>query len=159
MKTDTIKQRSLWYILIGVTLLGTGPLFVKSVDSNGLMTAFYRLVFAAGLLTIPAFIIKQSATAEKKVSSAWIWAMLGGLSFALNVSLWCTALKYTTASAVTLLDNTAPLWVGVFSWLVLKENKEWKFWMGLLIILGGAAVMIGVDFISGSKEQVTGNWI
>jgi len=87
------------------------------------------------------------------------WGILGGLVLALNLSLWCSALNYTTASAVTLLDNTAPVWVGLIGWLLLGEKQSGRFWLGLLVAIGGAGLMIGWDVVYGASPQITGNLI
>jgi drug/metabolite transporter (DMT)-like permease len=159
MKNFFIKNKAYFYILSGVVLLGTGPLFVKSVDAGGIVIAFYRLLFASVMMAVPALKKKDINAGRGKKPANLIWPVLGGLTFALNIALWSVALKYTTASAVTLLDNTAPVWVGLFSFLVLKEKHGWQYWLGLAATLLGAAVMIGVDLFSGSTEQMTGNLI
>ena len=157
MMNDSKTRKALVSILAGVVLLGTGPLFVKSVEASGLVIAFYRLLFASLMLTIPAAIQKQPKSGANEKKSAWIWGILGGLAYALNIALWSTALKYTTASAVTLLDNTAPVWVGIFGWIVLKEKQRWSSWLAILLTLSGAALLIGTDAFSGSRQQMLGN--
>ena len=44
---------------------------------------------------------------------------------------------------MTLLDNTAPLWVGLLGWLFLKRLMGRAFWIGLALALAGAAIMLG----------------
>jgi len=144
-------------ILIGVFLLGTSPLFVKYIHANGVLVGFYRLFFAGLMLSLPVWLFrgKQRQSGVQKVNLKW--PLLGGLAFALNISLWCSAMNYTTASAVTLLDNTAPVWVGLIGWLVLKEKQSWRFWLGLLITLTGISLMVGWDFDQSSATQLQGN--
>lgn len=125
--TNSDTKKAFIYIIIGVILLGTGPMFVKYVHANGILVAFYRLFFASFMLSL--MVLQHNLQHKKKEQTFSIgktgifWAVLGGVVFAINISLWCSALNYTTASAVTLLDNTAPVWVGLFSWIVLKEQK------------------------------------
>lgn len=150
-------RKAMLTIILGVILLGTGPIFVKSVQANGVLVGFYRLFFAGLMLSAPAWLLKPKAEPLLPSKRGLILALLGGLVFALNISLWCTALNYTTASTVTLLDNTAPVWVGLIGWLVLKEKQSWQYWLGLLVTIGGAGVMIGWDFLRGGSAQTTGN--
>ena len=155
--TNSDTKKAMLFIVLGVILLGTGPMFVKYVQSNGILVGFYRLFFAAIMLSLMVRLnIPKSDPAEQR-KGGLVWAILGGLVFAINISLWCSALNYTTASAVTLLDNTAPVWVGLFSWLVLKEKKPGKYWLGLMIALAGAGLMIGWDILYSSASQTTGN--
>lgn len=153
------QRKAYLFILLGVLLLGSGPLFVKSVNANGVIIAFYRLLFASLMMAIPALVLEKSKMTGEKRTAGWIWPLLGGLTFALNISLWSLALKYTTASAVTLLDNTAPVWVGLFNLLVLKERRDWKYWLGVIVSLTGAALMIGADFFHSNDKQILGNWL
>ncbi len=158
MKNSESKKAML-FIMLGVLLLGTGPMFVKYVQANGVLVGFYRLFFAAIMLSIPALLVKPEKEDSRPAKGGLKWAVLGGLVFAANISLWCSALNFTTASAVTLLDNTAPVWVGLISWLVLKEKQPWQYWLGLLVTIGGAGIMIGWDIRNSSGQQSTGNLI
>jgi drug/metabolite transporter (DMT)-like permease len=153
------SKKALALIFLGVLLLGTGPMFVKYVHANGVLVGFYRLFFAAAMLSLPAIFLKPKTEKILPSGKGLKWGILGGLVLALNLSLWCTALNYTTASAVTLLDNTAPVWVGLLGWLLLGERQSGRFWLGLLVTIGGAGLMIGWDVFYGSSTQTTGNLI
>lgn len=158
--TQIDSKKATIYIILGVFLLGTGPMFVKYVSANGVLVGFYRLFFAGLMLSLPVWLNRSKQVPLPAASKMdWRWAILGGLAFALNISLWCSALSYTTASAVTLLDNTAPVWVGLYSWLFLKERKSWRYWLGLFITIAGAGLMIGWDILRSSGTQMTGNLI
>ena len=156
---NTESKKAMIFIGLGVLLLGTGPMFVKYVHANGVLVGFYRLFFAAIMLSIPVLIIKPKEEKPLQTGGGLKWAVLGGLVFATNISLWCSALNFTTASAVTLLDNTAPVWVGLIGWLFLKERQPWQYWLGLLVTIGGAGIMIGWDILYSSGQQSTGNLI
>ena len=129
--TDKETRNGFIAITTGVALLGTGPIFVKTVNANGIIVGFYRMLFAGVMLTIPALyeMRKKPATGSSKPN--WGWALMGSLVYAVNIALWCTALNFTTASAVTLLDTTAPVWVGLFGWLFLGKKYPGSYWLGL----------------------------
>lgn len=158
---NTETKKAMLFIALGVLLLGTGPMFVKYVHANGVLVGFYRLFFAAIMLSLPMGLMKSRAeSADQPPAGGGLkWAVLGGLVFAANISLWCSALNYTTASAVTLLDNTAPVWVGLIGWTLLKERQPLRYWLGLLVTIGGAGIMIGWDILYSSGQQSTGNLI
>jgi len=154
------ERKALLYIALGVILLGSGPIFVKSVQSHGVLVGFYRLFFASLMLALPAWKLRgRDPVISPALKNEWIWSALGGVTFAVNIALWCSALSYTTASAVTLLDNTAPVWVGLIGWLLLGRKQQPRYWWGLLVTLGGAALMIGVDALGSFSGQMTGNLI
>jgi drug/metabolite transporter (DMT)-like permease len=157
--TDSKNNKGFIAIAVGVALLGTGPIFVKSVHANGILVGFLRMAFAGVMLSIPA--IKSWKTVPLKLNdkeNKW-WPLLGALTYAVNIALWCTALNYTTASAVTLLDTTAPVWVGLFAWLFMgKKNGPW-YWFGLAVTLAGASMTVGFNSLGIGSSQFRGNMI
>ncbi len=129
----------------GVIALGFSALFVRWANAPGPVVGFYRLGLAA-LILLPLVVIRR----RKGVKITWailIFPILGGVLTALDHGFWNTAVNFTTAANATLLANTAPLWVAVFAWLVWKEQLKRGFWLGLILTLAGAAIVLGTDFL------------
>jgi drug/metabolite transporter (DMT)-like permease len=145
----TPKNPILPYLALGMGILALGfsALFVRWADAPGPVTGFYRISMAAVALT-PAF--ARRAWAGKVRLNAKILALpvLGGLFSAFDHAIWNTSLRLTSASNATLLNNTAPLWVALFVWLVLGQRLKGGFWLGLGLTLGGAVGVLGSDFLS-----------
>ncbi len=156
--SDKTKRNGFITIAIGVALLGTGPIFVKSVHENGLVVGFYRMLFAGLMLTIPILAGPKQAD-PKPVRSDWLWAIGGSLIYGLNIALWCTALNFTTASAVTLLDTMAPAWVGLFGFVFLGKKYPAVYWLGLAVTLAGAAMTVGLNSLGSGSAHFKGNLI
>jgi drug/metabolite transporter (DMT)-like permease len=158
IKVQKIKDRRKAYLFLGLGVLciGTGPIFVKFIHGSGSLVAFYRLLFAAVFLTLPVLIRNQRARVKISKNSMR-WAILGGVAFSINVALWVTALSMTTASKVTLLDNTAPIWVGLFGWLLFGKREGWVYWVGLLVTFMGAGLMINLQNIQINSLQGGGD--
>ncbi len=140
----TDRRKAYLFLGLGVLCIGTGPIFVKFIHGSGSLVAFYRLLIAALFLTLPVLIRNQRARVKISKSSVR-WAILGGVAFSINVALWVTALSMTTASKVTLLDNMAPIWVGLFGWLLFGKREGWVYWVGLLVTFMGAGLMINLQ--------------
>jgi len=159
MRTDqvSLNKKALFGIGIGVLLLGTGPMFVKFVKANGTLVAFYRLLFASVMLALPVLISSKNQTPTLDKDKSVVWVLLGGISFAINIGLWCSALNYTSASIVTLLDNTAPIWVGLFGWLVLGKKQNQFYWWGLSLTLAGSILLVGSSRVSFENQKFLGN--
>ncbi|HEY5729575.1 MAG TPA: DMT family transporter [Anaerolineales bacterium] len=130
---------------LGVLALSFSAMFVRWADAPGPVTAFYRM-FISIFLLLP-FTLPRASKNEAFRSKALIFPLLAGVFTALDLALWTTALSYTTAANATLLGNTAPLWVALGTWLILKQKLSGKFWRGLAITLTGAAIIMGTDFI------------
>jgi len=129
----------------GVLALSFSAMFVRWADAPGPVTALYRMFFSIFLL-LPFFIQRTNINPATK-TRAIIFPLLAGIFTALDLALWTTSLSYTTAANATLLGNTAPLWVALGTWLILKQKLSRAFWYGLAITLAGAALIMGTDFI------------
>ena len=130
---------------IGVLALSFSAMFVRWADAPGPVTAFYRLFFSIFLL-LP-FFVRRAKSNQAIRSRSIIFPLLAGVFTAFDLTLWNTSLSYTTAANATLLGNTAPLWVALGTWLILKRQLSRDFWRGLAITLVGALLIVGTDFI------------
>ncbi len=130
---------------VGVVALSFSAMFVRWADAPGPVTAFYRMFLSIFMLA--PFVLPRSAGGQAFVSRAIIFPFMAGVFTALDLALWTSALAFTTAANATLLGNTAPLWVALGAWLILKQKLSATFWRGLAITLTGAAIIMGTDFI------------
>ena len=130
---------------VGVLALSFSAMFVRWANAPGPVTAFYRLFFSIFLL-LPFFLPRLKGNPSIKTSIIW-FPLLAGVFTACDLALWTSSLKYTTATNATLLGNTAPLWVALGTWLILKQKLSAPFWRGLAITLAGAVLIMGSDFI------------
>jgi drug/metabolite transporter (DMT)-like permease len=151
LSSTTLNRAWLPYIalVLGVIALGFSALFVRWANAPGPVVGFYRLGLST-LILIPFFIVRR----RNGAAISWaimIFPILGGLLTALDHGFWNTSVNYTTATNAALLANTAPLWVALFAWLVWKEHLKTAFWIGLLLTLAGAAIVLGTDFLRHTK--------
>lgn len=125
---------------MGVLCIGTSAIFVKLASTPGSVSAFYR-VFFAGMALFPFRLARK----KQGIPSGKVLRLiaLGGLVYAANLAVWNTAILLTSAAAATLLSNNSPLWVGLGAMLIFREKLSLKYWLGLLIALGGMAIIVG----------------
>jgi drug/metabolite transporter (DMT)-like permease len=133
------ERRGLPVLLVGAALLGLAAIFVRwATGVSPLAVGFYRMLFALPLVLLFAF------REGRPAAGAWrslAWAVLGGLCFTSDLWLWHQALHWTTAASATLLVGLAPLWVALAGVLFLRFRLSSWGWVGLLLALGGAAVL------------------
>jgi|YNPNPStandDraft_1061719.scaffolds.fasta_scaffold15477_3 drug/metabolite transporter (DMT)-like permease len=130
-------------LLVGVFCISFTAIFTKWAAMPGPVSAAYRMSVAALALTIPLW--RQARQRGHLFPPGARWGMLGGLSFALNLALLNSALLLTSAATATLLDNTAPIWVGLGAMAFFRERLSWRYWAGLGLALAGAAVVTGFN--------------
>ena len=136
------------YLVLAISLIGMGfsGIFVSLAGAPGAVAGFYRMGIAAVVLAIP-FMRGVRHTGQPNRREMWI-AALAGLFFACDLFFWNTGILLSGATNPTLMGNTAPIWVGLGAMLFFHERPGRMFWLGLLIAIGGAAVILGVDALN-----------
>ncbi len=142
-----LSRNGLTYLALGlgVITLSFSGIFVHWSTAPGSVTAFYRMLIAAMLL-FPV-VLWRVRTVGWPSKAVWIFPLLGGLFTALDQGLWSTSLSFTSIANATLLNNIAPLWVALYAALFWHERNTRRFWIGLLLTLMGAAVVLGNDIL------------
>lgn len=145
--TEQNRRNVFPYLALGVGILSLGfsALFARWAAAPGPVMAFYRISLST-LILVP-FFARQRIKEGKIPRAIWIFPLAGGLFTALDHGVWNTAVNYTSAANATLLGNTAPIWVALFAWLVWSERLRAGFWIGLVLTLTGAAVVLGTDIL------------
>ncbi len=138
-------------LVFGMLSLGFSAIFVRGANAPGTVTAFYRMAIGAGLMALP-FVRQYRQNAASRPNRASVrLAVLGGFFFALDLIFWTTGIDMSGATIPTLMSNTAPLWVGLGAWLLFRERQDRRFWIGLLIAISGAVIILGQDFSKASN--------
>lgn len=133
-------------LVSGILALSLSSLFVRWADAPGAVTSFYRMAVAS-LVFLTIFLRQPSA--DRRLDRRWIFLpLLGGLFTALDHATWATAINFTRVANATLMNNLAPLWVALVAFLIWRERLSARFWLGLVMTIGGAAWVLGSDFLA-----------
>lgn len=132
-------------LAIGISALSLSAMFVRWAEAPGPITGFYRLLISTIFLS-PIFISQQKQLEPIK-NKYLIFPLFAGIFTAFDFAFWNSSLKFTTAANATLLGNTSPLWVALFALFFLREKLRGVFWLGLILALAGAALVMGSDFL------------
>ena len=130
-------------LAIGIICISVFPILVKLQLTGGLISAFYRMAIAGGLL-LPYVLITGKFKLPR--TSILILAIVCGLLFASDVAVWNISIQQSSATQATLLTNLSPVWVGVGSFLFLKNKPATNFWIGTLIAIFGMITLVGFKF-------------
>jgi drug/metabolite transporter (DMT)-like permease len=128
---------------VGILSLSFSAIFVRWANAPGIVASFYRVAIATALLAWPFY---RRVKAQESLSRQGLrFAVLGGLFFAADLALWATGVVLSGATNPTLLANTAPLWVGLGTLVIFRRRLKVMFWVGLLLAMTGAVVILGLD--------------
>ncbi len=132
----------------GIVTVSFSAIFVRWAGAPGTITSFYRMTFAILVLTWPFY---RGARSQGKLPRLGVrTAVLGGLFFAGDMALWSTGVVLSGATNPTMLANTAPVWVGLGALIFFKERLSTRFWMGLILAMSGAVLILGLDALRGA---------
>jgi drug/metabolite transporter (DMT)-like permease len=126
----------------GIVCIAWSAIFVRWTDIPGPASAFYRMLIPAVVL-LPTFFFDRRRPALDARTLGII--AFGGIFFAFDLALYNTAILQTSAANATLLGNNTPIFVGLLTWLVLRRRPASAFWLGLLMAIAGAVVILWSD--------------
>lgn len=123
----------------------TGGLFIKLVDWNSFAIAGSRSLIASLVLLI--YIKRPKFNFSFPLIAA-------AMSSACTMILYVLANKMTTAANTILLQYTAPVFVAIMAWFILREKPTFDNWIALIIIVLGMLLFFAGEL---SPGNMTGN--
>ena len=140
----------LFALVSGVLAVSTGAIFARLADAPALVIAAYRVGIAA-LILAPIAWWKVRDELLTLSGRDLKMAVLSGLFLALHFATWISSLDYTSVANSVVLVNTNPLWVGLFTPLIVKERLKRATIVSIVIsVIGGTIIGFG-DFATGGK--------
>jgi drug/metabolite transporter (DMT)-like permease len=143
--TQPVKQSGLGllYACVAVCFFSTSPIFVRwSSPFSSIEIAFWRLAIAALLVAIMGLITRQRLRLKRQEVSRFI---LYGLVTALHFIFYIGSLSFTTIAHALALVYTSPIFVTLFSAVVLREPLPRRKYLGIVVAVIGIAIMAGFD--------------
>lgn len=147
----TVHWRALIALALGATGIGFAPICVRMIELEPVASAFWRLALAApALWIVSAWMARGRARAEPAGDRRpLLLAVVAGLAFAGDLGVWHYSIVFTSVANATLLANLAPVFIAIWSISVLGLRLGGDYWLGLILALSGAAVLVGVNFGQG----------
>lgn len=135
-----MKTKAIIYLIITALLWSSGGLLIKMVTWNPVAIAGTRSAIAG--LVILAF--------RRRMTFNWGFAQVGGaLCYAATVILFVMATKLTTAANAILLQYSAPIYVAILSYWLLKERITRSDLMTITATSGGMVLFFLDDLSKG----------
>lgn len=138
-------------IIISMSIWGTIGLFVRNVNLNSIEIAFFRALLGSGFLILIS-LIKREKFNKKILKENLKLLLLSGLGLGINWIMLFQAMKYTTISNATLSYYFAPVFLVIFSSILLKENISMKN----IVYLSFAILGLFLIMNAGSSDSIHG---
>ncbi len=132
------------YIVLGFGILAvsTASILIRFAqqEAPSIVIAAYRLTLATVILA--PFGLRRAVVELRGLNRGQLRDLaLSGMFLAFHFAAWITSLEMTSIASSVVLVTTTPLWVAIFSPMLLGERSRREVWIGLsLAILGGSVV-------------------
>ncbi len=137
-------------LIVGAVTLGLSPILVRLSELGPTATAFHRVFLALPILWLwnvqdsrRAAAPEAGVTRRLPARRDYAIMALAGFFFAGDLVFWHWSLKFTAVANATLLATMAPVWVTLGSFLIFRERFSLTFLLGVVVAVGGAAVLMG----------------
>ena len=141
-----MQTRDLFRLLLLAAIWGASFLFIRlAVPAFGpapLMAG--RVGLAALFLAIIAWLWHKPVVVRQHVPH---FLILGLVNSALPFLLFAYAAQWLTASVLSVLNATAPIWGAVLGVLFFRQPLKLKLALGLILGVSGVAVLVGFDAV------------
>jgi drug/metabolite transporter (DMT)-like permease len=137
------ERTGLLYVGLAVTMFSTTPVFIRwASDLSPFVITCLRMFVGAATV----FVIGLLRGQRPRISRADYPRFVGwGLVAAAHFAFYIASLSYTTVAHSLSLVYTSPIWVSLFSWLLLKEPLPRRKWLGVVITLFGMGILSGFE--------------
>jgi drug/metabolite transporter (DMT)-like permease len=142
-QTGAQFRRGLLYVCCAVFFFSTSPIFIRwSQPFTSFEIAFWRLAIATLLVAIMGRITRQPLLLKRQEVPRFL---LYGLVTALHFIFYIAALSFTTIAHALAIIYTSPIFVTLFSALVLHETLPLRKYFGIVVAIVGVAIMAGFE--------------
>ena len=131
-------------LLIGILAVSTAAILIRLIllEASALVIAAYRLALSALISGLLLLILHKGERAQLNHKDIGL-LVLSGVFLSAHFAAWITSLEFISVSSSVILVTTTPLWVALFSPVVLKEKVSSRFYWGMAVaIIGGICIAI-----------------
>jgi len=127
-------------LALGACAMGISPIFVRlaSPEVGPFASAFWRIALALPLLWLWARLENDPAPR----GPSRVPALLAGAAFAGDLVFWHLSIMATSVANATFFATTAPLFVVLATWLILRRSVSGWTVAGLALCLAGGAALV-----------------
>ena len=130
-------------LVVAILAISTASILIRFAQADGapsLVIAALRLSFATVLLT-PIVVLRHRDELFNLTGHELALGLVSGLFLAVHFATWISSLEFTSVASSVVFVSTGPLWVALFSPMLLNERLTGTAVFGLaLTLLGGTVI-------------------
>jgi drug/metabolite transporter (DMT)-like permease len=152
------RARLLLSLGLGIIAISTAAVFIRMAQSEGvpsLSIAAWRLIFASMVLLPYAWATRRDEIRD--LSRREIGLLItAGVFLGLHFACWIASLGLTSVASSVVLVSMGPVFVGLGSWIFLRERPSLLMAAGILMAAAGSIVISWGDLGQG-QDQLLGD--
>jgi len=127
---------------IGILAISSSSILIRFSQSNAqsIVIASYRMLVAS-IILFPYILLKKRHEFRLINRQDFFRFLIAGTFLALHFASWISSLEYTSVASSVVLVTTTPLWVVIFSPILLKEKNNPRIWFGISIAIIGSLIV------------------
>ena len=140
------QRNTLLALGFGVLVVSTASVLIRELlklEVSASTVAALRLSIASVVMAIAA--LGSFGTLQKISFRVLSLTAISGICLAAHFITWIQSLKFIPVATSTFLVTTSPIWVALFSFFFLKETVGKKQFLGILIAIGGAGIVLSTS--------------
>lgn len=162
LATTSVKKTShlaLAALFGGAVAIAFAPIFVRLSQVGPDATAFWRLALALPVLWLWLSLEGRGTSTPRQPAGLAEYGRLAlaGLCLAGDLAVWHWSIKFTSVANATLLANFSPVFVSLGAWLLFGQRFSLPFYLGMIVAMTGAAILIGSGFNLGGQHLLVGH--
>ncbi len=147
------KATSYSGLVAGIAAVSFAATLIRLADAPPPVVAALRMIFTSLVLAPLAIMSRRRRRAFGSLSRKDICLIVfAGVLLSLHFIFWISSLSLTGVASSVVFVTTSPLFVALYSVLVLKERVSGTFWIGLAIVIVGGAILGGNDLLFGGSK-------
>ena len=135
-------------VLLGVAGVSLSALLVRWATAPSLVLAFYRMAFAALLLTPLAAARREEFRALRRRELGL--SLLSGAFLGCHFACYFEALRWTSIASAVVLVDAEVLFVALATVLILRRRLSGRAWLAVLLAFGGSVTVALADGSAGA---------
>lgn len=128
------RSRALLFLVLAAALWSTGGLMIKAISWDPIAILVGRNLFSSALLLVYL----------RRIPTHWTrWKVIAAVAHILTAFLFISSTKLTTAANAIFLQYTAPIYIVLLGYWLLREKPGRMDWISMLVIFSGMLLFFG----------------
>jgi drug/metabolite transporter (DMT)-like permease len=143
---------------VGIVAISFASIFIRFAQGEGvpsLSIAAWRLIIAS-LVLLPYAWATRRDEIRSLVRREWVLLVVSGVFLGLHFATWIASLGMTSVASSVVLVSMGPVFVGLGSWLLLRERPSLAVGAGIVLAAAGSVIISFGDLGQG-KDQLLGD--